>query len=270
MHVRYTQAKTTSQLPIVCLHMSPLSGSSFEKFMSIAGQDRTIIAPDYHGYGASSRPPEFPEVGIEDYAHTTWQALDRMDVNRVNLLGHHTGSKVAAEMAYQQPERVEDIVMISAGVRDPKVTNGVARQFSPPKWDKEGAGIRKFWRVIGDYLGPDADINFQLRFFSDAIRAGSAQKWALRASNRYGEKFVSVLEALSHRVFVLNPNDDLYQVTPRAMPHLRSGSIHDKPEWKPDFLDDRYQEVAACVLGLLDGKPDEAQEEGALDPLEAS
>ena len=43
---------------------------------------------------------------IEDYAHAVDAALTLLEVNRVYVLGHHTGGSVGVRMAVDYPERV--------------------------------------------------------------------------------------------------------------------------------------------------------------------
>ena len=70
MHVRLAKPVKVLNPPLLCLHMTPQSGRDFESFMSLAAEDRLVVAPDYHGYGSSDRPLETPEVTIEDYARS--------------------------------------------------------------------------------------------------------------------------------------------------------------------------------------------------------
>src|SRR5438552_8146015 len=53
-------------IPLLCIHKLPLSGRVFERFLAIAGQDRSVYAPDLPGFGDSDPPATCPTIA--DYA----------------------------------------------------------------------------------------------------------------------------------------------------------------------------------------------------------
>src|SRR5437764_12784286 len=48
--------------PLLCLHKIPLSGREFERFLALAGRDRSVYAPDLPGFGDSDPPPVRPQI----------------------------------------------------------------------------------------------------------------------------------------------------------------------------------------------------------------
>ena len=66
IHLRVAEQGASHHRPLYCLHMSPKSGRSFEIFMRLMADDRTVVAPDYPGYGESAPPPAKPHVSIAD------------------------------------------------------------------------------------------------------------------------------------------------------------------------------------------------------------
>src|SRR5207253_5623552 len=98
VHVRSTQA---SRIPLLLLHMTPLSGGMFEQLMEEMGGERTMIAPDRLGYGASDAPPH--QLSMEEYAQSTLAVLDAYGYKQVDVLGIHTGSTEAIELAFAKP-----------------------------------------------------------------------------------------------------------------------------------------------------------------------
>src|SRR5882757_10063453 len=48
--------------PLLCLHKSPLSGRLFERFLALAGRDRSVYAPDIPGFGESDAPTSRPTM----------------------------------------------------------------------------------------------------------------------------------------------------------------------------------------------------------------
>ena len=103
IHYRIANAQTdTGKPPLICLHQSPKCGLEFETFMRVASRDRTVIAPDYPGYGMSDAAPSEDATTIPMYATETWRVVDALGYQSVDLFGNHTGAKVAAEMAMQR------------------------------------------------------------------------------------------------------------------------------------------------------------------------
>ena len=81
----------------MCLHKSPLSGRVFERFLSVAGRDRSVYAPDAPGCGESDPPLSRP--AIADYAGAIGDFLDSMRFRQIDVLGQQSGALIAAELA---------------------------------------------------------------------------------------------------------------------------------------------------------------------------
>lgn len=252
MHLRIACPESQFAHPLVCLHMSPQSGLSFEEFMTLASYDRKIIAPDYHGYGGSSRPPQTPHVTIQDYARTIWQALDSIGVGQVDLLGHHTGSKVAVEMAYVRPESVKTLVLISANLLTRNEMQSHKGDFEPIPSDNECIRINKLFSEIRNLCGSETSANYLEKFLFQALQAGDAYQWGSRAAYEYNRLFSDVLSSIRHRTIVLNPNDDLYSVTPRIIKHLQNAVLIEKSHWNHGFLEFNTVEAVETILAALD------------------
>lgn len=253
MHVRISRPDNASKPPLICLHMSPQSGAAFTSFMTCASTDRIIIAPDYHGFGESDRPPENPHVRVQDYARTIWQALESLDLKVVDLLGHHTGSKVAAEMAFQHPERVGKIIMISASVMDIDEFKLLKETsiFEPITIDEKGTRITSLWKSMRGFFNPKLPSEIVFKFLLDALRAGDGYQWGNRAAFLYNESFPEVLKSLNHQITVINPKDDLYAVTPNILPLLKNGRFTDKPEWEHGLFDVNTRDVCNSIKEIL-------------------
>ena len=113
MHVRIAGGGRASR-PLICFHLSPLSGVVYENWISEMGRDRMAVAIDTPGYGMSDHPPQPPTIA--DYAEAMAEAIESLDLNEVDVMGYHTGSKICVELARRRKRLVKHLVMVSAPV----------------------------------------------------------------------------------------------------------------------------------------------------------
>ncbi len=100
--------------PLVCFHQSPLSGRTFDAVMRAMGGERYIVAPDTPGYGLSDAPPA--ALSIEDYAKAQSAVIDALDLGDMDVMGVHTGARIAVEFTRQHRDRVKHVVLVGAAV----------------------------------------------------------------------------------------------------------------------------------------------------------
>ena len=234
MHYRIS-GQASEKNTLVCLHQSPKSSREFIAFMKAAGHDRRVIAIDTPGHGESDVPPQ--KMSIENFASEIWSALDKLELGTVDLLGHHTGAKVATEMVYQKPESVGKIVMVSALILTEAEREDFKSQFMPIPLDEGGSRFKHMWAQSIKYRGKGVSLE-QLAFsMAENLRAGEAYEWGHEAAFNYTEVFAERLASLPHHITVLNPNDMLFELTPRVAEHIQNGEVVDCPQWGFGFLD---------------------------------
>jgi pimeloyl-ACP methyl ester carboxylesterase len=96
--------------PLVLLHQSPLSARQFDAvYLPLARRGIRGIGIDLPGFGMSDPTPFVPRV--EDWARAVMAAADALRLERFDVLGHHTGSLVATEVAITHPLRVRTVVI---------------------------------------------------------------------------------------------------------------------------------------------------------------
>ncbi|ROO88278.1 Ohr subfamily peroxiredoxin [Actinocorallia herbida] len=107
--VHYRHAGDPSAPPLVLLHQSPLSSATFEPALAaLAARGVYAVAVDTPGFGMSDAAPR--QWSIPEYAEAVWQIVDALGLDRVHLLGQHTGAIVAAEAALQRRDRVRGLI----------------------------------------------------------------------------------------------------------------------------------------------------------------
>ena len=250
VHVRIKRAEESAHRPLVCLHQSPKSSREFIKLMGAIG-DRTVVAIDNPGHGESDLPPEESAATVPNYARSAWAVIDALGLGQVDLLGHHTGAKVATEMAWQQPKDVRAIVMISALVLTPEEQAGFEAQFQPVPLDEAGTRFSKMWAASVQHRGPGVSLEDLAASFAENLRAGEAYEWGHGAAFAYNAHFPKRVSELAHPITVLNPGDMLFELTPRVAPLLKNGKVVDHPEWGFGFMDSDTDGAARAVLEAL-------------------
>jgi pimeloyl-ACP methyl ester carboxylesterase len=103
--------------PLLFLHAAGGAGT-WLPFHGLLARSFEVIAPDHPGFGGSD---DLPEVeAIDDLVYHYLDVLDRLGLERVNLVGGSIGGWIAAELAVHSPQRIERLALLGAtGLRVP-------------------------------------------------------------------------------------------------------------------------------------------------------
>jgi pimeloyl-ACP methyl ester carboxylesterase len=96
--------------PILFLH----SGQGFvpaQPYVGLLARKRRLLAPSHPGFGRSSLP-EWLDTP-DDIAHIYLDLMDRIGLERTDLVGCSLGGWIAAEMATKAPERFKKVVLVA-------------------------------------------------------------------------------------------------------------------------------------------------------------
>ena len=112
--VSYAEAGADSGGPVVVLiHGIASRAKQWEQVMAQLGETCHVIAPDLLGHGESAKPRGDYSLGA--HACGIRDLLAALGHDRVSLVGHSLGGGVALQFAYQFPERVERLALVSSG-----------------------------------------------------------------------------------------------------------------------------------------------------------
>jgi len=251
MHFRIAQPKAAEHNPLVCLHMSPSSGRIYDTLLREMGLDRIAIAPDTPGFGESDPPDNPPEIA--DFARANFNLLDQLGITEpVDVMGYHTGSLTAMEMARQQPERIRRLVLVSAAMFTEKEFAEMKVEFAPQPLHEDGQHLVDLWQELRLWRDPAQSLEATQWNFAEQLRGGQTAWWGHRAAFNYPRE--DVLPKLSLPILILNPEDDLFEYTKRAAPLLQNGRVHNLPGWSHGFLDIHTTEVAKLLRNFLDSE----------------
>ena len=100
--------------PVVLLiHGITSSADAWEAVIPALAEEHTVIAPDLLGHGGSAKPRGDYSLGA--YASGVRDMLAALGHERATVVGHSMGGGIAMQLAYQFPERVERLVLVSSG-----------------------------------------------------------------------------------------------------------------------------------------------------------
>ncbi len=248
LHYRLAEPLEPSQTPLTCFHASPQSSGVYGALLGEMGADRIALAPDTPGFGESEAPLTPP--GIEDYASAMAGLLDTLGIQQTDVLGFHTGSMTAIELARQRPDLVRKIVMISAPIFSDDELADFRAHYTPITFEPDGSHNIKNWQAFWRWRGPGQTIENYARNNIQSMRSGPARHWGHHAAFAY--PLAEALPEIHQPVLVLNPNDDLVHMTRRAEPLLKQGRIHDLPDLGHGMLDCATGDIAALLRQFLD------------------
>jgi pimeloyl-ACP methyl ester carboxylesterase len=190
--------------PIVLLHRTPVCSASFDRVLARLAGRRRAIALDTPGFGQSFRPEGSPSTVT--YAQWLLGALDGLGVDAFHLLGHHTGTHFATEMAKMAPNRVLSLTLSGVLYADAP-TRATFREGigQAPPVDADGAYLSATWSTIkGLFSAFDPALVHTEVLGALACPEGRNQAFDAILS----QDFAAVLRAVRAPVRILQAEDD--------------------------------------------------------------
>ena len=137
--------------PLLLLHATPRSASSYAPLMRLLGGKFQCFAADTLGFGNSDPLPA--KAKMEDLAASMIHFLDRQAITRANVLGFHQGNKIAAAMAANFPDRVNKLVLlgmthslvVSRKDRNAAIMAIVSKYMNAYRESPDGAHLLRNW-----------------------------------------------------------------------------------------------------------------------------
>ncbi len=236
-----------AHVPVMALHLSPNSSQVYSAFLPLIGRDRLAVAPDYPGYGMSDPIPGAQR--IEDYARAMWDVADALKLaSPIDLIGYHTGSAVALEMARQRPHAARRLVLVAIPVlTEEERAAGAAIPYI--SFDEDGDFAKEEWQRSWRWRGPGQSADSVFATFAEKMRPGVRE---LGAEAVLGYDVMPALQATTLPLMLVRVKDDLWEATARArsirpdarwveLPEYGHGLFHVAPDAMDvlirDFLD---------------------------------
>jgi pimeloyl-ACP methyl ester carboxylesterase len=147
---------TAGEGPLIVLgHGIASSREAWRHVIPQLAERYTVVAPDAFGHGRSAKPRGDYSLGA--YASGIRDLLGVLGFDRATVVGHSLGGGIAMQAAYQFPEYVERLVLVSSGGLGREVSP-ILRAASLPGSELVLSLIARDWAVrAGDAVGRAAD-----------------------------------------------------------------------------------------------------------------
>src|SRR3954452_8347331 len=114
IHGHRVRFRTAGEGPALLLvHGVAGSSQTWEEVIPQLARDHTVIAPDLLGHGESAKPRGDYSLGA--FASGVRDILIALDIETATVVGHSLGGGIAMQFAYQFPERIDRLVLVSSG-----------------------------------------------------------------------------------------------------------------------------------------------------------
>ncbi len=221
--------------PLLLLHGWGVSGELFVPILDALQPGRALIVPDLPGFGST---PE-PDVAWSAHEYAAWcfALLQRLGIERCDLIGHSNGGRIGIVMAAAHPELIHRMVLTggagirprrtvrdAARVRSYKALRAMERSVALPGALRRGAGRRADMRGSVDYRASSGVmrgtlvrlVNEDLRSLLPGLRTPTLLIWGERdtetplADGRLMEQLIPdaglvVFEGAGHYAYLEQP-----------------------------------------------------------------
>lgn len=170
--LHYAECGDPQAPPVLLLHQTPRSWDEYRAVLPLLGRHFHAIAMDTIGFGDSCKPP-LGQDSIEYWAQVAMSLMDALGIERLSVVGHHTGAAIAIELATAYPQRIEAAVLSAPPLVDASFR---ASHAGPARVDNalhqsDGSHLTALWRQRRPWY-PPGDIDLLDRFMVDALKAG--------------------------------------------------------------------------------------------------
>ena len=110
----YVDIGSGDREPVVFVHGLGGQWQNWLENIPRLAQNRRVVAMDLPGFGLTPEPEDEEKITITRYGRWVNELADRLELGKVDLVGNSMGGYIAAEVAIQFPERVSQLVLVSA------------------------------------------------------------------------------------------------------------------------------------------------------------
>jgi pimeloyl-ACP methyl ester carboxylesterase len=247
-------------MPVLLLHGSGPGVSAWANWqhaIPTLAQGARTLALDVVGFGHTERPADV-RYSLRTWTDHVWEFLDALDVDRVSIIGNSLGGRIALQMAEDDQDRLDRLVLMGSPGVGMTVTDGLkALRGYEPSPDAMRDLLRTYFAVdpslISDELveiryaasaAPGAHEAYQLMFFHPDHAGGelAITEEQVRAVTRP----TLLVHGREDRIVPLEVAWTMLGLLPDADLHVFSRCGH----WTQIERAREFNEVVAQYLGL--------------------
>ena len=149
---------------VMLLHQAPLSHAEFLRTIPLLAEHYKVVAWDAPGHGNSYIPPR--EYEVPDYVAVLNELVDAIGLDRVHVIGNHSGAAFAREYAAAYPQKTGKIVLSGSARQPPNPKNELtkAKEFLAQPYSGElnltadGVFLLPSWKRYTTLASPSAKL----------------------------------------------------------------------------------------------------------------
>ena len=240
--------------PVVLLHGLGSCANHWHPQINALNSDFRIIAPDSRGHGGSSGPKGPYTIGA--LADDVVALLDKLNLEKVDVVGYSLGGMVGFELASYFPERLKRLVVINSGPEVPALN----LQFQILFWQRwlmvHLLGMERMGKSIAKHLFPLANQQFDFQQYVDSMKVTAKGPYLATLKAFIGWSVMEHLPSITQQALVLAGDRDYTPVMykqyytslmPQARLQIVANSTHATPI-------DQAEEVNKALLSFLRGQ----------------
>ena len=251
--------RTIGNGPVVMLlHQVVRSSDEYRRVMPVLAEKYKVIAVDVLGFGESVKPAR--PYTIPDHGKSLISFLDAMGIERVSLVGHHTGAKLAVELAATHPERVDKMVLSALPYGYiMKEDDPMPEVFRPMVVKEDGSHLDRIWDEQSDTsVDKQASLDVRYEIALEYLKAGPRGEEGHYAAKHYSrlidERLRKIPDSIKSSTLLLYGREDKWIEGLDALKKLMPQSsifIIEGVGTSTDMIRRSPQKFARAVLDFL-------------------
>ena len=238
--------------PLILCHQSPSSLEMFTKaFEPLARSGIQVIAVDTPGYGQSDAPTTQPS--IHDYSLCVLDLIEFLKLEKVSLLGHHTGACIVAELSVIASDRVDKLILNGPPVLTQEEKDNLMSMIEKApkmKLEENGSHLIDLWERRKLFTPGWSDLDAMHRGVIQMLRVTGDEIHGFKAA--FTQDLEEVLLAISVPTMILtNTGDDIYFAAKRAASLRPDFKFKELSDGTHDIVDEQTDKWVKSVTDFL-------------------
>jgi pimeloyl-ACP methyl ester carboxylesterase len=206
--------------PLVLLHQTASSSVMFEPIMARLEHRHRLIAPDTPGFGGSD--PLAGPASVARYAEVLAEALQRLEIPRYDLFGHHSGASIAVQIATDHPQQVARLALSGPPYLTRAQLERLIPAVTPVVLDESGAQFAAAWQRVRN---KDRTAPLALAQREAVLTLGAGEHYPAAYHAVFAHDFAGQLARLAQATLVMaGPDDTIFDSLEPAFRALQRGT----------------------------------------------